>query len=547
MFSKAYRVYDLENKRTIVSRDVIFNENDRFSNQESCSGNSNNSPVDIGSAPPESVVCDSNVPELEENVSELSEAEPQQLRRSGREHRQAPDRYGEWVYSCAANEDPVSYKEAVNCSNKSDWINAMNREINSIEENKVWTLTELPDGVRPVNCKWVYKTKRDVDGNIDSYKARLVAQGYSQIEGVDYDQTFAPVARFESVRTLLSVAVQFNLKLHQMDVQNAFLNGKLDENIFITQPKGFEVEGKENFYYKLSKSLYGLKQSSRCWNSELHAYLIKLGFIQSASDSCIYYKLTDELCIIAVYVDDLIIACKSIDEINMIKKSLCERYRMKDLGILNHFLGVKVEHDVKNQSIFINQSTFASSLVNEFNFENSKSVKTPADVNVKCQNSNSSKPFDSKLYQSCVGGLLYLSNRTRPDLTYSVSKAARYCANPTEENWSFVKRILRYLNGTLNFGIAYSKVDSPMLIGYSDADWAGDVTDRKSTSGYCFKFNNGIISWRSNKQNCIALSTAEAEYVALSSTAQEAVWLNQLLSDISINNSNVPVTVFEDN
>ena len=154
-------------------------------------------------------------------MSELSEASPQQLRRSGRECRQSPDRYGEWVYSCVTNTDPISYEEAVNCSNKVNWINAMNKEINSIEENKVWTLTDLPDGVRPVSCKWVYKTKRDVDGNVDSYMARLVTQGYSQIEGVDYDQTFAPVARFENVRTLLSLAVQYDLKLHQMDVQNA--------------------------------------------------------------------------------------------------------------------------------------------------------------------------------------------------------------------------------------------------------------------------------------------------------------------------------------
>ena len=288
----------------------------------------------------------------------------------------------------------------------------------------------------------------------------MVAQGYSQIEGVDYDQTFAPVARFESVRTLLSLAVQHDLKLHQMDVQNAFLNGELEENIFIKQPKGFEVDGKEHCYYKLNKSLYGLKQSSRCWNSELHAYLVKLGFVQSASDSCIYFRVTDKLCIIAVYVDDLIIASQSIAEINSIKQSLSDRYKMKDLGVLNHFLGVKVEHDVGNNSIFINQSAFASSLVSKFNFENSKSVKTPADVNVKPQKCDSSKPFDSKLYQSCLGGLLYLSNRTRPDLTYSVSKAARYCASPTEENWSLVKRILRYLNGTLDFGIVYSKVNS---------------------------------------------------------------------------------------
>ena len=546
-FSRGYRVYDLENKKTIVSRDVIFNENDRLSDREQCSGSSSSSPVGVDSASPESDESDTEVPVLDKNVSELSETEPQLLRKSGRENKQPPDRYGEWVYSCATNADPISYKEAINCSNKVNWINAMNKEINSIEENEVWTLTELPDGVRPVSCKWVYKTKHDIDGNVDSYKARLVAQGYSQIEGVDYDQTFAPVARFESVRTLLSLAVQYDLKLHQMDVQNAFLNGKLEENIFIKQPKGFEVAGKEHCYYKLNKSLYGLKQSSRCWNSELHAYLIKLGFVQSASDPCIYFKLADELCIIAVYVDDLIIACKSVAEINAIKQCLCDRYKMKDLGVLSNFLGVKVEHDVKNKSIFINQSTFASSLVNKFNFENSRSVKTPADVNVKPQNCDSTKSFDSKLYQSCLGGLLYLSNRTRPDLTYSVSKAARYCANPTEENWSFVKRILRYLNGTLDFGIVYSKVDSPKLIGYSDADWAGDVIDRKSTSGYCFKFNNGIISWRSNKQNCIALSTAEAEYVALSSAAQEAVWLSRLLQDINFNNLGLPVTLFEDN
>lgn len=545
-FSKGYRVYDIENKKTIISRDVIFDESNRLSVQkESCPDNSNYL-IGVGSASPESVESDSEITEFVESDSELSDIEPEQLRRSDRVNKQ-PDRYGEWVYSCAVNADPASYEEAVKCLDKDKWIQAMNKEINSIAENKVWTLTELPNDIKPVNCKWVYKTKRDGEGNVESYKARLVAQGYSQIEGIDYDQTFAPVARFESIRTLLSLAVQYDLKLHQMDVQNAFLNGKLEENIFIRQPKGFIVSGKENCYCKLNKSLYGLKQSSRCWNSELNAYLVKLGFIQSVSDPCIYTRVSDELCIIAVYVDDLIIGSKSIDEINAIKQSLCDQYKMKDLGVLNHFLGVKVEQSVKNNSVFINQSAFASLLVSKFNFENSRSVKTPSDVNVKPEDNELSEPFDSKVYQSCVGGLLYLSNRTRPDLTYSVSKAARYCSNPTKEHWSFVKRILRYLNGTLDHGIVYSKVNEPNLVGYSDADWAGDVKDRKSTSGYCFKYCNGIISWRSSKQNCVALSTAEAEYVALSSATQEAVWLNQLLHDVNFSNSDSPVTLFEDN
>ena len=203
MFSKGYRVYDLENKKTIISRDVIFNEKDRLSDQkEQCSDSSNSSTVGVDSASPGSEESELESLESEESVSELSEAELQQLRRPSWEHRQ-PDRYGEWVYSCATNADPISYEEAVNCSNKVNWLYAMNKEINSIEENKVWTLAELPDGVRPVNCKWVYKTKRNAEGNVNSYKARLVAQGYSQIEGVDFDQTFAPVASFESVRTLL--------------------------------------------------------------------------------------------------------------------------------------------------------------------------------------------------------------------------------------------------------------------------------------------------------------------------------------------------------
>ena len=532
---KSYRVYDLVNKKTIISRDVIFSEGERVSSEKeskvSREGSTMNFPLDS------------------DDVSTTDrERQESQLRRSTRE-RKEPERYGEWAYSSMTESgEPSTFKQAQKSADHEHWSRAMQGEIDSINESEVWTLVKPPVGVTPVGCKWVFKRKLENDGSLGSYKARLVAQGFSQKAGEDFDETFSPVARFESIRTVLSMAIQRNLKLHQMDVTAAFLNGKLDEDIYMQQPPGFVVEGKEDYVYKLNRSLYGLKQSPRCWNDSLDSFLKQLGFVASKSDSCIYTRVSNGLlCIVAVYVDDFIIASSCDTEISKLKLDLSERYKMKDLGLLRNFLGVSIVQD--ENSIFIHQTDFVKSLLRKFEFDNAKPVKTPVDVSIKLQKADdNSEPFDVEKYQSAVGSILYLSTRTRPDLTFAANNVARYSSNPTQQHWIAVKRIFRYLVGTVNFGLHYSKQDSLNCVGYSDSDWAGDINDRKSTSGYCFTMSGALISWRTSKQSCVALSTAEAEYVALAAASQEAIWFKQLFADLHCTEiARSPMIINEDN
>ena len=314
------------------------------------------------------------------------------------------------------------------------------------------------------------------------------------------------------------------------------------------QPDGFQISGKEELVCRLNKSIYGLKQAPRCWNDAIDLLIKKLSFIQSDSDSCVYVRNKDnDLCIIALYVDDIIIAAKSLKQIEIVKSCLSNSFKMKDLGRIKHFLGINVNQSADNDVITIEQTAYVKNILNKFNLNNANPVRTPIDISCKldCNDENATL-FDEKLYQMAVGSLLYLSSRTRPDIAHAVSMVARYNSKPTVQHWTAVKRILRYLKGTLNFGLVYSKKDTIECIGYSDADWAGDAKDRKSTSGYCFFMNGSLISWRSCKQTCVALSTAESEYVALSAATQEAIWLNRLLIDICAKPDS-PIIIHEDN
>ena len=313
------------------------------------------------------------------------------------------------------------------------------------------------------------------------------------------------------------------------------------------QPEGFVVKGQEHLVCKLKRSIYGLKQSSRCWNSVLDQHLKKLGFIQSVSDPCIYVASEGEMFMIAVHVDDLVLAAKSDKHIADVKKALSEKFEVKDMGELHHFLGTKVLQNKQNGEVWIGQPAYTQKVLRKFNMENAKPVDTPVDISSKLVKMNEdSESANQEQFQSAVGSLLYLSTMTRPDITYAVSNVAKFCANPAKEHWIAVKRIMRYLIGTMHLGLLYRKNELKSCVGFSDADWAGDLDDRKSTSGYIFQMSGAAISWRSKKQACVALSTAEAEYIALASAAQEAVWMRQLLTDLR-SKPEEATKIYEDN
>ena len=542
---KGYRLYDPEKKKIFFSRDVIFNE--AKSSQVCLPEDDRHSPSSLQDEMPSTSEQkkEKSSPKSLPVAPDFKEKEDQEsipsLRRSSRE-RKPTDFYGEWTF-LASEKVPSTVEEALSSPESGNWKDAMNKEMSSLIKNNVWTLNELPEGKNPVKSKWIFRKKNNPNSKLTVFKARLVAAGYSQKYGTDYEETFSPVVRFETVRTLLSFAVEHNFHLKHVDVCTAFLNGDLDKEVYMEQPPGYIQNGSEDLYCKLSKSIYGLKQAPRCWNQALHAHLISMGFVQSQFDPCFYTFFDDEPCFLLVYVDDIIIACKDASFIEGIKLELFNKFEMKDLGNLEYFLGIEIVHNPSTGSLWIGQSHYIEDVLAKFGMADSKPVKTPAEVVA----TNPESPlFDKTKYQQAIGSLLYLSIKTRPDIAFAVGRAARSCNNPTLDDWSSVKRILRYLRGTPKLGLLYSRSKSEVCVGYSDADWAGDKSTRKSTSGYSFLKNGSAVSWCSKRQPCVALSTAEAEYIALSSSAQEAIWLTNILRDFNYQDDS-PITIYEDN
>ena len=549
---KGYRLYDIKEKKVFYSRDVLFQEM-KFKENKKTKLERIEETEETTEESDAIVLPDMNNSESESEDAnydnETNEEDQNNTVRRSTRMRKTPEYYGEWVNIASISEEPKTVSEALSSEKSKEWSQAMENEMKSLNENKVWELVKLPKGRKAIGCKWIFKTKIDGDGKVERHKARLVAQGYTQKFGVDYDQTFSPVVSFESIRSIIAIAAQNGLKLHQMDVKTAFLNGELSEEIFLKQPEGFVVKGYEDHVCKLNRSIYGLKQSARCWNYELDKKLKEMGFKQSKSDPCIYIKDTKEgYCIIAVYVDDLIVGGENEKNITHTKKTISDIFEVTDMGTLHYFLGVKVIQNLSTGEIWIGQPNFTKELLKKLQMAESKAVETPSDPSMKLtKKTENEEEFNKVKYQSAVGSLLYLSTRTRPDIAYAVGNSARYCSEPTNSHWCAVKRILRYLRGTTDLGLLY-RPDNTNLCGYSDADWAGDINDRKSTSGYVFIMSGSAISWRSKKQSSVALSTAEAEYIALSSATQEVMWLRQLFSsllkDYKLSES---TTIYEDN
>lgn len=426
-------------------------------------------------------------------------------------------------------EEPSSYS---NAAGETIWKEAMKREIEAIEENDTWTLTELPLGHKPIGLKWVYKVKRDSEGKIIKHKARVVAKGYAQRYGVDFDEVFAPVAKLDTVRVILAIAANRGWEVHHMDVKSAFLNGFLTEEVYVTQPEGFVVTGKEHMVYKLSKALYGLRQAPRAWNSRLDDHLKSLNFVKCSQEQALYTRQEDGIAVIVgVYVDDLVVTGRSNEEINQFKVEMKEEFKMSDLGSLSYYLGIEVEQ--KERSITLKQSTYANKILQQFGMKECNAAKLPMEHKMKLHKDTEGEPIDATEYRRMIGCLRYLLH-TRPDLSYAVGVYSRYMERPTTLHLKGVKQILRYLKGTILFGLMYTRGgNDEELTGYSDSDLAGDPDDRKSTGGMAFYVNNNLVSWGSYKQRTVALSSCEAEYMAAAAAACQAVWLASIIKEIT--------------
>ena len=447
--------------------------------------------------------------------------------------------------SVSVPDEPTSLAEAQSTPDAFAWMAAAKEEYNSLLENKTWTLTALPPGRFAISSRWVFKRKVDQHGST-RFKARLVARGFQQRDGFDYfaDELYAPVARLKTIRCILALASHSNLHLHHMDVSTAFLNGKLDEDIYLQQPEGFVQRGKEHLVLHLHKGLYGLKQAPKAWFSNINSFLLKLGFTSSKFDPCLYIRRTgDQLTIVVLYVDDLIIASTSSRFQAELQRQLSDNYKMHDLGPLQLYLGLEIRQE-PNQ-ISVRQSRYTQQLLDKFNMANCKAAPTPL---VPFDFDSTQVPDSSLPVRQAVGALLFLSGATRPDIAVAVNKLSQHVNTPTLQIWNGIKRVFRYLRGTLDYGLVYSRSSDqkvPQLITYSDATWAEDKADRKSTSGQVHLLCGAPISWLSKKQATVALSTAEAEFIALAASVQEVIFLRNLLAELGYPQS--PTVVYEDN
>ncbi|MCH82966.1 retrovirus-related Pol polyprotein from transposon TNT 1-94, partial [Trifolium medium] len=392
--------------------------------------------------------------------------------------------------------------------------------------------------VKPIRSKWVYKVKHKVDGSIERYKARLVAKGYNQVEGLDFFDTFSPVAKITTVRTLIALASIKSWHLHQIDVNNAFLHGELQEDVYMSIPEGV-VAPKPNQVCKLFKSLYGLKQAGRKWYKRLTGLLIQQGYTQSTSNHSLFTLTSDQsFTALLVYVDDIILAGNSISEFDRIKHIMDTEFKIKDLGKLKYFLGLEVAHSKEGISIY--QCKYCLDLLKDTGLIGSKPAPTPLDHSTKVHQDSSAAYEDIGGYRRLIGKLLYLTTR-RPDISFATQQLSQFLSSPTITHYDTACRVVRYLKGTPSHGSFFPRSSSVQILGFADADWANCVDTRISTSGYFFFMGSSLISWRAKKQNIVSRSSSEAEHHALPFASCELQWLLFLLQDLGVECTRAPI------
>ncbi|PNX95813.1 retrovirus-related Pol polyprotein from transposon TNT 1-94 [Trifolium pratense] len=436
--------------------------------------------------------------------------------------------YSSYCLSLLTDQEPNSYAEA---SQSEWWVKAMQSELNALANNHTWKIVDLPAGVKPIGSKWVYKIKRKADGSIDRYKARLVAKGYNQIEGIDYFETFSPVAKMTTIRTVLAIASIQRWHVHQLDVDNAFLHGDLDEDVYMKIPQGLEGI-QPNKTCKLIKSLYGLKQASRQWYAKLSHFLTTIGYTQMPSDPTLFTKSNQsEFTSLLVYVDDIVLAGNCLAEIQVTKSKLHEAFGIKDIGVLKFFLGLEVAHS--EQGITLCQRKYCLDLLNETGNLGCKPSSIPMDPSHRPHHDDSTPHENITEYRALVGKLLYLTS-TRPDIAFPVQQLSQFLDAPTSLHFKAAHKVLRYLKGNPGTGLFFPRNSSLQLSGFSDADWGGCPDSRRSITGYCFFIGQSLVCWKSKKQLTVSKSSSEAEYRALASTTCELQWLTYLLRDLQI-------------
>jgi hypothetical protein len=438
---------------------------------------------------------------------------------------------------------PTSLEQALSCDDKEHWMKSIQDEVDSLFSNGTLEVMKRPSHyVKALPIKYVFKIKTNKDGDVERYKTRCTAMGNLQDQHMDYEETFAPVVRQSSVRILLSVAAQNNFPVHQMDVDTAFLYGTLEEGddpVYLKMPLNYPIpeelqqEDPNKLICRVRKGIYGLKQSPRLWNKNFNESMLRLGFKRFSSDMGLYSRCEGiKQLFVGLYVDDLVIVGSDIDAVVQFKKQIGEIYKMKDLGPINQLLGMDVRQDLEKGTVSLSQSKYIKSIIERFELSSCQSSPIPMDPALHLKPAeNLATTFP---YPQAIGSLLYLTSCTRPDISFAVNNLSRYLSCHDTSHATAAIQIMKYLKGTIDHGIVYSRQSNYELIGFSDSDHARCQITRRSVTGYVFTLGGSPISWRSKTQPTVALSSTEAEYMALAGTICEAEYLKRVLSEFNL-------------
>jgi hypothetical protein len=456
----------------------------------------------------------------------------------------------EYAFATTGAAEPRTLAEAMTRPDAEKWLEAAYAELQAHVMNGTWELTQLPPGRQAIGSRWVFKVKRKPDGSIDKYKGRIVAQGYSQITGVHYGEVFASTACMAAMHTVIALAATEDLELETVDISMAFLNGDIDKEIFMKIPEGLEVDGEpapgedpRRWVLRLLKGLYGIKQGPRIWALKLHSVLTRISFKRIDCDYSVYvYRCDDTKIIVPIHVDDLLIASNSRDAIQKVKSDLASHFKIHDQGPTTSILGIKVECDRPNRTVSLSQPRYIESMLEQFGMSDCNPTCTPMEENQKLSASMSPDTPEQRAemkahpYRELIGKLLYLAIATRPDIAYVVGVLCRFVKNPGMQHWHAAKRVLRYLKGTVNMKLIYSKHPSPDLFtAYSDANLSGNPDNSRSTGGFAICVGGGATQWGSRLQPHMSMSSTESEYTTASKVGFEIMWMRYLFEELGYN------------
>lgn len=444
---------------------------------------------------------------------------------------------------------PQTFREARSSPEWSEWETAYKAELAKMDQYKVWDVIDRPNTKHILKAKWVFTRKIDGEtGRPKAYKARWVAKGFSQTEGIDYNELYAGVAHKDSIRVFLALVNYSDLECDQVDIKAAFLNGELEETVYLEPPEGSNIPSDKVLL--LRKSLYGLKQSPRCFNKKLDAWLQSEGLNPTSADGCVYIRQKENsFLMLSVHVDDQLIASTSRLELDEFKRRLNSQFECSDGGPASYFLGFNIFRDRPNKRLFISQEHYIESVLERFDMLDCKPARVPLPTTFKSlpATDDEFKEARHEDYPGMVGSIMYAATITRPDIAYAAGLLARTASKWNKTHVHAARHLLRYLRGTSDLCLTYDRTAGERIVlGYADADWGGCLDTRRSTTGYLFRTFGGPIAWRSRRQTTTALSTAEAEYMASSDATRQAIWLRQLLNDLG-QGSSTPLTILNDN